>query len=69
MADPKMEYFIERTKEDFAELKQEMAVIHDKIDKLWSFRALLLGMAMAVSGTVTVSINLVLAYFEYKGGK
>jgi hypothetical protein len=66
MADAKIEYFIERTEKDFQDLKTEMAVIHEKIDNLWSFRSLLLGMAMAISSVVTISINLVLAYIGYK---
>lgn len=55
----RFEYFVERTEADLKEINR-------KLDSLWSFRALLLGLAMAVSSIITVSLNVVLAYFEYK---
>jgi len=59
-------YFMQRTERDFEDIKTEMEVINEKIDKLWSFRSLLLGMAMAASAVTTVIMNVVLAYLEYK---
>ena len=55
MPDTKLDYFIKRTEKDLDEIKV-------KLDKLWSFRLMLIG----GSTVVTVMVNVVFLYFEYK---
>lgn len=62
----KFSYFIDRTERDFDELKSDMNVLHEKIDKLWNFRALLMGFSMAISGLTAIIIDIVLVYFEVR---
>lgn len=62
----KFSYFMDRTEKDLNDLKAELRIIHDQVDKLWSFRALLLGFSMAVSGLTAVIVDIVLVYFEIR---
>lgn len=55
----KFDYFMERTEKDLDEIKV-------KLEKLWEFRALLLGGTMVLSGLVTFVLNLIFIYLEHK---
>lgn len=50
LTNEKFEYFMGRTEKD-------LDYIRDKVDKLWSFRMMLMGGSIAVSAMVSLLIN------------
>lgn len=51
----KFNYFLEET-------NKRLDKIDEKLERLISFRVLLIGMSMAVSALITVAINIALVY-------
>lgn len=57
MHDSKLDYFIARTEKDLDEIK-------GKLDKLWEFRAMIVGGSAVVSVVCSVVFNLLLVYLK-----
>lgn len=62
-----LDYFMKRTEQDIKDIRLDMREefdrLNQKIDKLSSFRFMLMGGAMALSGVTTIAIDLAFIYF------